>query len=44
MIKKIIIYFSENPATYYYLGFLIILFGGLFVSALIGYVISMMES
>ena len=44
MIKKIIRYFSENPATYYYLGFLIVLVGGIFVSALIGYVISMMES
>jgi hypothetical protein len=44
MTKKILRFFDENPAAIYYLGGAIVLVGSVFVAAVFGYVISMMES
>jgi hypothetical protein len=44
MKNKIIRFFDENPAAIYYLCGVIVLVGSIFVAAVFGYVISMMES
>jgi hypothetical protein len=44
MTKKILKFFENNPSAYYYLALLIVLVGSLFVAAIFGYIISMMES